>query len=164
MPDEIDSILDSLVAAKAPKVARTASGDSIRQITPHGAWGYPRKRKTGIKPHQGIDIAGGEMNVPYGVAAPGRVVFAGPRGAYGNLIEVEHEMPDGRKVKSRFGHNSQILVKAGDIVQPGQPIGKIGATGNANGAHIHYEWWEKNRSVNPATVKDALYPVRQSPW
>ncbi len=73
---------------------------------------------------------------------------AGPDGRlfleWGNLIVIEHRLPqDQGFVTSVYGHlDTERLVKAGDIVQPGQVIGKIGRRHrDINGGyvpHLHF--------------------------
>ena len=95
--------------------------------------------------HKGMDIA-----LPHGheVPAPreGRVVFAGEQPGYGRTVIVEH---DGQ-MRTRYAHLSEIAVKAGDDVTPGQLLGKVGATGRATGPHLHLEVLEAGQTVNPA--------------
>ena len=50
--------------------------------------------------------------------AAGVVVYAGKRGGYGNMVEINH----GGGYITRYGHNEKILVKVGDIVKKGQII------------------------------------------
>ncbi|MFB1480972.1 M23 family metallopeptidase [Corallococcus sp. RDP092CA] len=84
--------------------------------------------------HAGLDIA-----APHGkeVTAPsdGTVVFAGLEGGYGNVLVIDH----GYGIKTRYGHLSKILVKAGDRVKRGSPIANVGNTGRSTGPHLHYE-------------------------
>lgn len=84
--------------------------------------------------HEGLDIA-----VPYGtpVEAPadGTVVFASTAGGYGNVLVIDH----GYGIKTRFGHLSQILVKAGQKVHRGDKVALSGNTGRSTGPHVHYE-------------------------
>ena len=84
--------------------------------------------------HAGLDIA-----APHGkeVSAPsdGTVVFAGLEGGYGNVLVIDH----GYGIKTRYGHLSKILVKAGDRVKRGSAIANVGNTGRSTGPHLHYE-------------------------
>ncbi|HSP77559.1 MAG TPA: M23 family metallopeptidase [Myxococcaceae bacterium] len=84
--------------------------------------------------HGGMDIA-----APHGkeVIAPsdGTVVFAGLEGGYGNVIVIDH----GYGIKTRYGHLSKMLVKAGDKVKRGTQIAAVGNTGRSTGPHLHYE-------------------------
>src|SRR6185312_15118597 len=71
--------------------------------------------------HPGIDLAG-----PWGskvtVTAPGTVVFAGYRGAYGNMVEVDHVFG----LRTRYGHLSSISVKEGARLAKGAVLGLVG--------------------------------------
>ncbi|RKH27671.1 M23 family metallopeptidase [Corallococcus sicarius] len=84
--------------------------------------------------HAGLDIA-----APHGkeVTAPsdGTVVFAGLEGGYGNVLVIDH----GYGIKTRYGHLSKILVKAGDRVKRGVIVAAVGNTGRSTGPHLHYE-------------------------
>lgn len=84
--------------------------------------------------HQGLDIA-----APHGkeVFAPsdGTVVFAGLEGGYGNVIVIDH----GYGIKTRYGHLSRLMVKAGDHIKRGSLIAAVGNTGRSTGPHLHYE-------------------------
>jgi hypothetical protein len=61
--------------------------------------------------------------------------------SWGNLVVVEHRLPDGKYATTVYGHlANERLVKAGDIVRVGQPIGTIG-TARVNGGykpHLHF--------------------------
>lgn len=84
--------------------------------------------------HQGLDIA-----APHGkeVFSPsdGTVVFAGLEGGYGNVIVIDH----GYGIKTRYGHLSRLMVKAGDHIKRGALIAAVGNTGRSTGPHLHYE-------------------------
>ncbi len=84
--------------------------------------------------HYGVDLANATgTNV---VAADGGVVTrAGMAGSYGNLIIIDHQ----NGTSTRYAHLSAFNVKAGDVVQKGQSIGKIGSTGRSTGPHLHFE-------------------------
>ena len=55
--------------------------------------------------------------------------------SYGNMVEIEH----GEGRVTRYAHLSEINVQQGDTVERGQRIGRVGETGNADGAHLHFE-------------------------
>jgi len=100
--------------------------------------------------HPGIDFAG-----PWGSAvhatAPGTVVFAGNRGGYGNMVEIDH----GFGIHTRYGHLSKITVRAGMKVAKGAAIGRVGSTGRSTGPHVHYEVWYDNVVKNPNNFIEA---------
>jgi len=94
-----------------------------------------------------------ELQAPAGevvvAAAPGRVVVAGNdrtfrygyvRNFYGRLVILEHDLPSFDTLfYTLYAHLEQIDVAAGEEVQAGQPIGRVGATGRAIGPHLHFE-------------------------
>lgn len=84
--------------------------------------------------HQGIDFRGRVGTSVYSTA-PGRVIYAGRRGEFGNFIEIDH----GYGIHSRYAHLNQILVKVGETVTNRQKIGNLGTTGRSTGPHVHYE-------------------------
>ncbi len=100
--------------------------------------------------HPGVDFAG-----PWGAivhsTAPGRVVWAGPQGGYGNMVEIDH----GLGIRTRYGHLSAILVRVGDMVAKGGPVGKLGSTGRSTGPHVHYEVYYDNVLRNPRNFIEA---------
>ena len=42
-------------------------------------------------------------------------------------------------IQTYYGHCSKLYVNEGDIIQQGQEIAEVGATGNATGPHLHFE-------------------------
>jgi murein DD-endopeptidase MepM/ murein hydrolase activator NlpD len=100
--------------------------------------------------HPGVDFAG-----PWGsiirATAPGTIVWAGPRGTYGKMVEIDH----GFGIHTRYGHMSSILVQVGAKVAKGAPVGKLGSTGRSTGPHIHYEVWYDDVVRNPRNFFEA---------
>ncbi|MDR1687384.1 MAG: peptidoglycan DD-metalloendopeptidase family protein [Clostridiales bacterium] len=88
----------------------------------------------GTEPHSGIDIA---VDTGTSVKAPGagEVIYADWSAGYGNLVTIDH----GYGIVTKYGHNSKILVSAGDFVKRGDIIAKSGSTGRSTGPHLHYE-------------------------
>ncbi|MBO0201145.1 M23 family metallopeptidase, partial [Vibrio alginolyticus] len=78
----------------------------------------------------------------------GRVIEAGWKGGYGNMIEIDH----GNGVTTRYGHLSKIEVEVGDIVTRGQIMGLVGSTGRSTGPHLHYELRINDRPINPRVL------------
>lgn len=99
--------------------------------------------------HAGIDIPGTTGSLVRAAAA-GRVVRAGWAGGYGRLVEIAH--PGG--LVTRYGHLSELLVRDGDTVPQGQPIGRMGASGRATGSHLHFEVRRNGRAVDPLGYMD----------
>jgi murein DD-endopeptidase MepM/ murein hydrolase activator NlpD len=95
--------------------------------------------------HTGLDIA-----VPEGTevhaTADGVVVYAGNGGGYGLVVYLQHA--DG--FMTVYGHNSKLLVAAGQTVQAGQTIALSGSTGYSTGPHVHYEVRYNGKIADPA--------------
>ena len=96
--------------------------------------------------HYGVDIAG-LLGTPVVAAADGTVAVAGRRGTLGLVVVIDH----GYGLRTLYAHLSRILVRPGQQVIKGQPIGAIGNTGLSTGPHLHYEVHVRGRPVNPFT-------------
>jgi murein DD-endopeptidase MepM/ murein hydrolase activator NlpD len=129
-------------------------GSEFERTSGFGARIDPFTRR--ISFHPGLDFAG-----PWGATvtstAPGVVVWAGVRGGYGNMVEIDH----GYGFKTRYGHLSSILVQVGARVQKGSPIGKLGSTGRSTGPHVHYEVVLDDVQRNPSSFIEAGRHVLQ---
>jgi len=97
-----------------------------------------------LKFHEGIDIAA-QTGTPVMAPADGVVVKAGFSAGYGNLVELSH----GYGIKTVYGHNSRLNVKAGQRVKRGEIISFVGDTGTSTGPHLHYEVRMNGLPVNP---------------
>ena len=104
--------------------------------------------------HTGLDF-GIYLN-SLNIYAPeaGVVVYAGPLTVRGNATFIDH----GQGIFSGYFHQSEILVNVGDVVEKGQLIGLIGATGRVTGAHLHWEIWANGVQVNPINWVLNTYP------
>jgi murein DD-endopeptidase MepM/ murein hydrolase activator NlpD len=141
-----------LTTAPAPTRATTPpmSESSALALPPQGPvtspFGWRKDPFTGAtRFHSGVDI-GLAYGTPVPAAAGGRVVFSGVNGGYGNTVVVEQ--PSGQQM--RYAHLSAQTVQVGDEVESGQVIGRVGDTGRATGAHLHFEVLENGRAVDPA--------------
>jgi murein DD-endopeptidase MepM/ murein hydrolase activator NlpD len=94
--------------------------------------------------HSGIDLSG-PWGSPVRATAPGIVIYAGRRGAYGNTVEIDH----GYGIRTRYGHLRSTLVQTGAKVERGAPVGLLGSTGRSTGPHVHYEVWYGNSARDP---------------
>ncbi|MEB4614433.1 M23 family metallopeptidase, partial [Leucobacter sp. M11] len=85
--------------------------------------------------HTGTDLAAG-YGTPIVAATSGTVELGGwTSWGGGNMVWINHA----GGFQTRYAHMSEIYVGAGQSVQAGQVIGLVGATGNANGPHLHFE-------------------------
>ncbi|MFF1879716.1 peptidoglycan DD-metalloendopeptidase family protein [Leifsonia sp. NPDC058230] len=137
-----------VAAAAAAAAARGSGGLPGGYVGPQG-WAVPahgpitdgfgsRPSPGGIGStyHQGIDIGASCGAVIYAAYA-GTVQYAGPYGSYGNFVLLNH----GSGVQTGYAHivNGGIMVGNGQHVGAGQPIARVGTTGNSTGCHLHYE-------------------------
>jgi murein DD-endopeptidase MepM/ murein hydrolase activator NlpD len=118
-------------------------------------FGWRRDPFTGSRQfHKGIDI-----EAPHGspIYAPAdAIVIKSERDAgYGNVLFLSH----GNGLVTRFGHLSGFEVVAGQKVHRGDLIGRVGATGRATAAHLHYEVLRHGDHVDPMRFigTDALF-------
>ena len=102
-----------------------------------------------IRAHKGVDYAA-PMGTPVKAAGDGRIRFAGPKGGYGNVVEIEHSA----SVVTVYGHLSRFArgTRAGAHVTQGMVIAYVGMTGLATGPHLHYEYRVNGVFKNPQTV------------
>ena len=120
-------------------------------------FGNRRDPFTGTKAfHAGIDFAASSGTTVLSTGR-GKVVFAGRRAGYGNLVEIDH----GGGLSSRYAHLSAFLVKAGQAVESGTPIARVGSTGRSTGPHLHFEMRRKNVAVDPTAFLDAGHRLRR---
>ncbi len=95
--------------------------------------------------HTGVDLAAPEGAV-IPAAQDGTVVSAGPRGGYGNAVEIAHR--DGST--TLYAHASEVLVHSGQHVSAGDTIALVGQTGRSTGPHLHFEVREGGHPVDPS--------------
>jgi len=99
---------------------------NYRYTSPYGMrWG---------KLHAGVDLAVPE-GTPVRAVHSGTVTLARWYGGYGNAIIINH----GNGVETVYGHHSRLLVREGQHVEAGDPVGLAGNTGHSYGSHSHFE-------------------------
>lgn len=116
---------------------RISSRFSSRRLHPVlGTW----------RAHRGTDYKA-RFGTEIYATGDGVVRFAGRNGGYGLMVAVRH--PSG--IETRYAHMSRIKsgIRSGGPVKQDQVIGYVGATGLANGPHVHYEFLKNGRQVNP---------------
>lgn len=94
--------------------------------------------------HKGLDISN-RQGTPVIAPAEGTVTMAGPDGAYGNSVEIEH----GGGIVTKYAHLQRATVKPGQWVKRGETLGYVGMTGRTTGPHLHYEVHLNGVPVNP---------------
>lgn len=113
-----------------------------RLATRYGVRRYRNGKRVGT--HKGIDLA-----APTGTlvraAAAGTIVLKRSFALHGNTLVVDH----GSGVVGLYLHLRDFSVDVGDVVQAGQPIAHVGATGVATGPHLHYALYIHGTPVDP---------------
>lgn len=107
--------------------------------------------------HQALDLVKEGYQLDYIVAhSEGKVIFyqdgydnlkgsVGNTG-FGNFVRIDH----GNGFVTMYAHmRKNLLVKNGQIVKKGQRLGYMGDSGNAYGAHLHFEIMKDGTRINP---------------
>jgi murein DD-endopeptidase MepM/ murein hydrolase activator NlpD len=100
--------------------------------------------------HNGLDFQNA-IGTPVLATAPGKVAFAGWRGGYGWMIEIDH----GGGVRTRYAHLQSVNVDEGQTVALRHKIGHLGNSGRSSGAHLHYEVVVDGKPVDPQLFLNA---------
>jgi murein DD-endopeptidase MepM/ murein hydrolase activator NlpD len=119
---------------KAPVAAPVSSGFGARV---HPILGE-------VRMHTGLDYAAG-TGVPIKAAGSGIVIWAGPRGGYGNAVIIDHR----NGLATLYAHQSRVNATVGQKVSTGQVVGFVGQTGMSTGPHLHFEVRELGAPVDP---------------
>jgi len=95
-------------------------------------------------PHSGVDFPA-PAGTPVLATQRGRVVLAEPLYFSGNTVVLDH----GLGVYTLYAHFESIAVQAGDLVDTGAVLGKVGATGRVTGPHLHWGLTVNRARANP---------------
>jgi murein DD-endopeptidase MepM/ murein hydrolase activator NlpD len=145
LPASIGTPPTAPVNADGTQLIWPAHRVSIAQ--PFGPSPYPFEPAFGGYPHfhTGIDLSG-PLGTPIVAAADGVVAAADVSTVgYGNHVIIAHA----GGLLTLYGHLEAMLVKPGDVVKAGQPIGLLGSTGNSTGPHCHFEVRASGTPVDP---------------
>ncbi len=103
--------------------------------------------------HKGVDLIDNPKSVVW-ASQNGRVIIKDRFLISGNTVVIDH----GIGVFSLYFHlDSFADINVGDFIKKGNPIGKLGMTGYANGYHLHWELRVKNISVDPLEWTKSVY-------
>jgi murein DD-endopeptidase MepM/ murein hydrolase activator NlpD len=98
----------------------------------------------GARYHTGVDFPA-LRGTPVHAARTGRVTVARWLHGYGYTIVIRHTLG----VSTMYAHLSAFVVKDGETVAVGQPVGRVGASGSATGPHLHFEVRVRGAAVDP---------------
>ncbi len=101
----------------------------------------------GLRFHAGIDLAAAAGEAVH-TAAPGRVVWVGVRAGWGLCVIVAH----GGGVRTLYAHLSSASVAVGRRVDTAAILGRVGATGEASGPHLHFEVRLRGAAIDPLSA------------
>lgn len=107
--------------------------------------------------HGAVDLAA--RNDPVYSIMDGIVCETGKHHILGNYVRIDHG-----NIQSLYGHLSHTLVKAGQTILAGQPIGITGSTGRATGEHLHFSIRFGDKYIHPLLfLKKAMEQQVSSP-
>jgi len=117
--------------------------------------------------HTGVDLSDKTDGGVVRAVANGLVVAASTNSTYGEMVRIQHLLPDGTYVYSQYEHMEEgsLLVTVGQIVTMSQNIGLVGATGFVTGPHLHFEVKSINADGvgytfgNPALIIGYVEPI-----
>ncbi len=151
MPEQTQAVL-ALSTEPLPRTVHFVLGRPIAGGTDwiDRTYAYGDTMHNSLQVHHGVEFRN-PRGVPVIAAANGFVVFAGSDAGevnpgpipdyYGNVVIIQHLFlsPEGQPVYTLYGHLDRIEVETNQVVEQGQQIGNVGATGIAIGAHLHFE-------------------------
>lgn len=121
------------------------------------SFGYRKSAFTNRKEfHAGIDIVA-RTGAPILAPADGVVIKVGRKAGFGKILEVRHM----QGITTRYAHNQKNLVRAGQRVNRGDIIARVGSTGRSTGPHLHYEVRLNGVAVNPMLYVVEAFAARR---
>jgi murein DD-endopeptidase MepM/ murein hydrolase activator NlpD len=96
------------------------------------------------RPHEGVDLAA-RRGTRIQAAESGKVIHSGRLGDYGNVVIVKHA----GNYRTVYAHARKLYVRRGQLVDKGQKIAEVGASGRASGPHLHFEIRQREKPRDP---------------
>jgi len=106
--------------------------------------------------HKGLDYAA-KLGTEVRAVADGKVLVKNYSESFGNLIAIAHT----NNIETRYGHLLKFSssIKVGDQVKKGEIIGYVGMTGLATAPHLHFEFLENGKQVDPRKMASMSYAL-----
>ncbi len=147
--------------AREREVIRSTLAASAPEWIPTEPFGWPRQPPVKTSPfgqrrvfngavqsrHLGLDLRARQGN-PIVAPAAGRVALTGDFYYQGNAVYLDH----GLGLVTAYFHLSSVAVRTGDLVRPGQLLGRAGSTGRSTAPHLHWSAYVRGTTVDPETL------------
>jgi murein DD-endopeptidase MepM/ murein hydrolase activator NlpD len=137
------------ITATPPPIIKKQSSDTFILPTEGylmSKFGWRRHPKTGRKAfHTGIDISHWFPNIEVWASRSGTVTFSGVNQGYGITVIIKHD----DHFETMYSHLKIAFPSVNDVVEQGEVIGIMGATGRTTGVHLHFELRKNRKPVNP---------------
>jgi murein DD-endopeptidase MepM/ murein hydrolase activator NlpD len=98
------------------------------------------------RPHLGVDYAA-PIGTPIRAVGEGVAIDVGTRGGAGKMLRIRHNSEYATAYKHLSGFAKGV--HAGARIQQGQIIGYVGNTGLSTGPHLHFEFFQRGKYVDP---------------
>ena len=146
----IENLIAEELRKSAPDLTKESGQGFIMPMEGRLGSGFgPRKHPIfgTMRQHNGVDI-GCVRGQPIWAAKAGKVLFAGWRNGYGNVVLIEHEGP----VITLYAHQEEVSVSNNNMIDKGEVLGRCGSTGWATGPHLHFEVRTGGEAKDPLIV------------
>ena len=98
--------------------------------------------------HGGVDL-GAKWDAPIHAPANGKVIYADTKAGYGKMVDLQVS----EDWVIRFAHMSDIEVKVGDDLSPGDTLGAVGTVARSTGPHLHLEARYADKQYDPRQLE-----------
>ena len=105
------------------------------------------------KHHNGIDLQARMGEKTYAMI-PGTIIAVGRDKSRGCHVVIQHD-----NYTVIYCHLSTILVKQGQAIHPGEPVGFVGSTGRSTGPHLHLTLYKGHHPLDPQIMLDYIMEV-----